>query len=90
MRLSGSGVSLQVNSLVPSSEGGFGGCTSTDQADRVVRPYGGSIELLPFIVWEGQSPPYESSIRPLAVSGRRGEGTPPYEKFIETWVSIVH
>ena len=56
LRLSGSGVSLQVNSLVPSSEGGFGGCTSTDQADRVVRPYGGSIELLPFIGWEGQSP----------------------------------
>ena len=57
LRLSGSGVSLQVNSLVPSSEGGFGGCASTGRADRVVRPYGGSIELLPFIGWEGQRPP---------------------------------
>jgi hypothetical protein len=76
LRLSGSGVSLQVNSLVPSSEGGFGGCTSTDQADRVVRPYGGSIELLPFI---GRADvgiaPYERFIVPLAFSGRRGEGT---------------
>ena len=76
MRLSGSGVSLQVNSLVPSSEGGFGDCTSTDQADRVVRPYGGSIELLPFI---GRADvgiaPYERFIVPLAFSGRRGEGT---------------
>ncbi len=76
LRLSGSGVSLQVNSLVPSSEGGFGGCTSTDQADRVVHPYGGSIELLPFI---GRADvgiaPYERFIVPLAFSGRRGEGT---------------
>ena len=77
LRLSGSGVSLQVNSLVPSSEGGFGGCTSTDQADRVVRPYGGSIELLPFTRWEGQRPPYESSIRPLAVIGWEGQSPSP-------------
>ena len=46
------------------------------EADRVVRPYGGSIELLPFI---GRADvgiaPYERFIVPLAFSGRRGEGT---------------
>ena len=52
------------------------GCASTGRAGRVVRPYGGSIELLPFI---GRADvgiaPYERFIVPLAFSGRRGEGT---------------